>query len=102
MATMNPVAQKFTELWKKAYPEKDPNVNAALGYTCYMMFIDAINRAGSDDREAITKAIAETKGLPAVTGTLTINDTHDAEMPIGIIEIKDGKRRYLGEITPAT
>jgi branched-chain amino acid transport system substrate-binding protein len=101
MATMNPVAQKFTDLWKKAYPDKDPNVNAALGYTCYMMFIDAINRAGSDDREAITKAIAETKGLPAVTGTLTINDTHDAEMPIGIIEIKDGKRIYLGEITPA-
>jgi branched-chain amino acid transport system substrate-binding protein len=100
MALMNPVAQKFTDLWKKTYPAKDPNVNAALGYTSYMLFVDAIKRANGTDREAVTKAIATTKNMPAVTGILTINDTHDAEMPIGIIEINSGKRVYLGEITP--
>jgi branched-chain amino acid transport system substrate-binding protein len=101
MAKMNPEAQKFTDLWKKTYKDKDPNVNAALGYTCYMLFMDAIQRAGGTDREAVTKAIAETKNLAAVTGMLTINETHDAEMPIGIIEIQKGQRVYLGEITPA-
>ena len=100
MTTMNETARKFTDNWKAAYPEKDPNVNAALGYTSYMMFMKAIEEAGSDNRDAITAKLASLKDFPAVTGMLTINKTHDAEMPIGIIEIKDGKRVYLGEITP--
>ena len=33
-------------------------------------------------------------------GMLTINKSHDAEMPVGIIEYKDGKRVYVGEVTP--
>jgi branched-chain amino acid transport system substrate-binding protein len=90
MPDMNPMAEKFTENWKGSYPDKDPNVNAALGYTCYMMFMKAIESARSDDREAITRAIAGLKDFPAVTGMLTINATHDAEMPVGVIEIKDG------------
>ena len=63
-------------------------------------FIKAIEKAGGDDREAVTKALAEMKDFPAVTGMLTINATHDAEMPIGVIEIKDGTRVYLGEVQP--
>ncbi len=100
MPNMNPAAKKFTENWKAAFPGKEPNVNAALGYTSYMMFMEAITKANSTDREAVTKALSELKDFPAVTGMLTINATHDAEMPIGIIEIKDGKRVYKGEITP--
>ena len=100
MPNMNEMAKKFTENWQATYPGKEPNVNAALGYTCYMMFMKAIETAGSDDREAVTKALAELKDFPAVTGMLTINATHDAEMPIGVIEIKDGKRTYLGEVQP--
>ncbi len=100
MPNMNETAKKFTQNWKAAYPGKEPNVNAALGYTCYMMFMQAIETTKSDDREAITKALAALKNFPAVTGMLTINATHDAEMPIGIIEIQQGKRSYLGEIQP--
>jgi ABC-type branched-chain amino acid transport systems, periplasmic component len=100
MPNLNDAAKKFTENWKAAYPEKEPNVNAALGYTSYMMFMKAIETVGSDDREAITKALAEMKDFPTVLGMLTINATHDAEMPIGVIEIKDGKRSYLGEVQP--
>ncbi len=101
MPNMNPAAKLFTENWKKAFPDKEPNVNAALGYTTYMMFMEAIKNAGSDDREAITKALAELKDFPTVNGMMTINATHDAEMPVGIIEIRDGKRVYVGEIVPA-
>ncbi|MDL2216864.1 ABC transporter substrate-binding protein, partial [Desulfovibrio sp. OttesenSCG-928-M14] len=100
MPNMNPAAKTFTENWVAAFPDKEPNVNAALGYTCYMMFMKAIQTAGGDDREAITKALAELKNFPAVTGMLSINATHDAEMPVGVIEIKDGKRLYLGEVQP--
>ncbi len=101
MPNMNPAAKLFTENWQKAFPGKEPNVNAALGYTSYMMFMEAIKKAGSDDREAITKALSELKDFPTVNGMMTINKTHDAEMPVGIIEIRDGKRVYVDEIVPA-
>ena len=38
--------------------------------------------------------------LPTALGKLSINTTHDAEMPVGIIEYKDAKRVYVGEVTP--
>ena len=100
MPDMNPTAKKFTENWQATFPNKDPNVNAALGYSCYMMFMEALKVAGSPDREKVTAALADLKDFPAVTGMMTINATHDAEMPVGVIEIKDGKRVYLGEVQP--
>jgi branched-chain amino acid transport system substrate-binding protein len=100
MPNMNAEAKKFTDDWAKVFPDKEPNMNSALGYTCYMMFIHAIETAGTDDPEALTEAIAKIKDLPTVFGPLTLNADHDAEMAIGIIEIKDGKRQYEGEVTP--
>ena len=100
MPNMSPVAKRFTEAWKAAYPDKETNVNGALGYNTYFLILDAIKRANSADPKAIAKALAETKDLPTALGLLTINQTHDAEMPVGIIEYKDGKRVYVGEVTP--
>lgn len=101
MKNMNPTAKKFTDEWKKTHAaDKDPNVNAALGYDAYMIILDAIKRAGKAEPEAITKALAETKGFQGVTGDTTINETHDAVKPIGLIEIKGGKKVYEGEVTP--
>ncbi|MBI4806023.1 MAG: ABC transporter substrate-binding protein [Desulfovibrio sp.] len=100
MKDMNATAKKFTEEWKRTFLSKEPNVNAALGYDAYMIIIDAIKRAGKAEPEAITKALAETKGFMGVTGSTTINETHDAVKPIGLIEIKDGKKVYVGEVAP--
>ncbi|MBD5607486.1 MAG: ABC transporter substrate-binding protein [Desulfovibrio sp.] len=101
MANLSEEAKRFTDAWKAAFPDKDPNANALLGYNCYLVVINAIKRAGSDDPQAIAKALAETMDLPTALGKLTINKTHDAEMPVGIIEYKDGKRVYVGEVTPS-
>ena len=100
MPNMSAEAKRFTEAWKAAYPDKETNVNGALGYNTYFLILDAIKRANSADPKAIAKALAETKDLPTALGLLTINKTHDAEMPVGIIEYKDGKRVYVGEVTP--
>lgn len=100
MPDMNPVAAKFTEEWSKLHPEKDPNVNAALGYDSYMIIMDAIQRAQSAEPQAITDALAATEGFVGVTGTTTINETHDAEKPVGLVMIQDGKKTYVNSITP--
>lgn len=101
MKDMNPTAKKFTDDWKKTHAaDKEPNVNAALGYDAYMIIMDAIKRAGKADSASITAALAATKGFEGVTGTTTINETHDAVKPIGLIMIKDGKKTYAGSINP--
>ena len=100
MKDMSPMAKKFTENWKKAFPSKEPNVNAALGYDTYLLVLDAIKRAGKAEPAAITKALVATKGFEGVTGSTTINATHDAEKPVGLVQIKDGKKSYIGSITP--
>lgn len=100
MPNMNEQAKAFTAAWKKANPKKEPNVNAALGYAAYVMIIDAIKRAGEATPEAITKALAATKDLDTPLGRLTLDKDHNPAMPVGIIEIKDGKRVYIGEIQP--
>lgn len=98
MSVMSPEAQTFTDAWRKNFPDKDPNVNSALGYNAYNILIDALKRAGKADPEALTAALAQTKNLSTALGKLSINETHDAEMPVGIIEYKDGKRVYAGEV----
>ena len=100
MPNMSAEAKRFTDAWKAAYPEKETNVNGALGYNTYFLIIDAIKRAGSAEPKAITEALAATQKLPTALGLLSINQSHDAEMPVGIIEYKDGKRVYVGEVTP--
>jgi branched-chain amino acid transport system substrate-binding protein len=100
MPNMNDNAKKFTENWKAAHPDKDPNVNAALGYDAFLVTLDAIKRAGSDDPEAIRNALETTKDFPGVTGLTTINETHDAVKDIGIVEIQGGKKVFTGTVIP--
>lgn len=100
MPNMSAEAKKFTEAWYAANPKQDPNVNAALGYNAYYLILDAITRAKSAKQQAIADALAKTKNLPTPLGNLTINATHDAEMPVGIIEYRNGQRVYVTEVTP--
>ncbi len=100
MPNMSKEAMAFRDAWNAVYPKKESNMNGALGYTSYMMIMDAITRAGKADSEAVTATLASIKNLSTPVGVLSINATHDAEMPIGIIEYKNGKRVYVGDIQP--
>ncbi|MDR2572883.1 MAG: ABC transporter substrate-binding protein [Desulfovibrio sp.] len=100
MPDMNPAAAAFTAAWRDAYPGEEPNSSAALGYTAYMMMIDAIRRADSDSREAVARALEKMMDLDSVFGPLSITEGHTASTPMSVIEIRDGKRHWLGEVTP--
>lgn len=100
MPEMNPIAKQFTESWHKQYPDKNPNALAALGYDSYFLLIEAIKNAGSAEPQAIRDALEKVKDLPTVTGMTTINATHDAEKDLGVVEIKDGKRVFIGIVKP--
>ena len=75
-----------------------PNVFAALGYDAGKMLVDAIKRAGSDDPEAIRKALEETKDLKVGTGTITMDKNHNPIKQAVILENKGGDRVMVAKI----
>ncbi len=79
---------------------KQPSGNAALGYDAMMILADAIKRAGSVDREAITKALAETKGFDGVTGNITIDAERNAQKPATILQVKGDAFTFSASIAP--
>ncbi|EJF77343.1 hypothetical protein MCO_01258 [Bartonella sp. DB5-6] len=101
MPNMSAAAQEFTNEWNATYPDKEPNINSVLGYTSYMMFMQAIENAGSDDREKITLELSRLKDFQTPFGAMSMDENHNPKIPIGIIEIKGGKRVYLDEVRPA-
>lgn len=65
------------------------------------MFMKAIENAESADREAITIELNKLKDVQTPFGNMSMDENHNPQIPIGVIEIKDGKRIYLSEIKPA-
>ncbi len=96
----SPAVQKFVTDYKKANGDKVPSGNAALGYDAMMLLADAITRAGSTDREAITKAIASTKDFPGVTGTITIDEKRNARKSATVLQIKGSEYSFAGRVDP--
>ena len=72
---------------------------SALGYDSYLAAIKAIETANSTDTTAIRDAL---KGIQidGVTGSITFNETGDANKDIAFIKtIKDGKFQFLTNTT---
>jgi branched-chain amino acid transport system substrate-binding protein len=92
-------SQAFVEAYKKEYGQV-PDAMAVLGYDAANIIIDAIKRANSPDPEKIREALAGTKDYPAITGSTTLNATHDAVKSVVIIEMKDGKQVFKATVKP--
>ena len=96
----SPGVQAFVAAYKKRYNGKVPDAMAALGYDSAMILADAIKRAGSTDSKAIRDALAATKDYEAVTGKISINAQRDAVKSAVILQVKDGKFKYLETVAP--
>jgi len=83
--------QGFVNAYNEKYGSV-PDSFAALGYDAAYLIADAIDRAGSDEPEAIKDALAETTDFAAVTGTLTFDELHNPVKEIAIIEMVDGEQ----------
>src|SRR5699024_10529438 len=77
-----------------AYEEKfgsEPDAFAALGYDAAKLLIDAVERAGSTDPEAVKDAIAATTEFAGVTGTFAIDENHNPVKPATMITLQNGE-----------
>ena len=94
------VSKKFVENYRKRWNGKNPDALAACGYDSALVLADAIKRAGATDGAKIRDALAATKDFNAVTGNITINEQRDATKSAVILQVKDGKFKYLETVSP--
>jgi branched-chain amino acid transport system substrate-binding protein len=81
--------QGFVEKYKAEYG-KEPDQFAAQAYDALYILAAAIERAGSDDRDAIRDALAETKGFEGILGEMSFDEEGDIVMEPTVLTIKDG------------
>lgn len=86
----DPVVQAYVSAFEEAYGAL-PNFHAALAYDAMMLLADAIERAGSTEREAIRTALAETTDFPGLTGSITFTPSGDAVKGYRMLTIRDGE-----------
>lgn len=93
-------SKDFVAAYQKRYNGKLPDAMAALGYDSMMILADAIKRAGTTDGPKVRDALAATKDFDGVTGKTTINEKRDATKAAVILQVKDGKFKYVETVNP--
>ena len=82
--------QAFVKAYKEKYGS-NPDTFAALSYDATQLLMKAIEKAGSTDPQAITKALAETKDFDGVTGTFSMGADHTPVKSAVVIEFQNGQ-----------
>lgn len=85
----DPMVQDFIAAFKEKYG-REPDAFNALGYDEAKFLCDALSRCESLDSVSLQKALSETKDFKAVTGTLSVDENHDAVKAIVVIELQNG------------
>jgi branched-chain amino acid transport system substrate-binding protein len=85
----DPLVLQFIADFKAKY-NAEPNAFHALGYDTAKFVADAIGRATELTGEAVKDALESTRGFQAVTGTLSVDENHNAVKAIVVIKLKDG------------
>ncbi len=90
----------FLNEYKKAYPGKEVNAFAALGFDAYKLALDAMTRANSSEPQKIRDALATTSKFEGATGIITLDQNRDATKTAIIKKVLDGKFVYEGKVDP--
>jgi len=96
----NPLVQAFVANFQAQYHEV-PDALAACAYDAVRIVAQAIEKAGTVDREALRNALASVKGFAGVTGVITIDQNRNARKSATILTIKHGKQTFVRTIEPS-
>lgn len=80
---------EFRKLVQERYNEL-PHGFHGYGYDALLVTVDAIARAGSTDKEAVRKALEQTRGVAGVTSQYTFSATnHGGMMPVSKLRMAE-------------
>jgi len=91
--------KKFYEKYKAKYGT-DPIGWSTYAYQAVDLTLDAIKRAGTNDRAKILEAVANTKDFPGVIGNITFDENGDPKLYVmsGFL-VKNGKYEFQQAIS---
>lgn len=93
------VSIKFIDSFTKKYQE-DPNAVSVMTYDAYNLLLDAIEKAGSTEPDAIKDALTTTEEFIGAGGTITIDENGDAIRPAVVLEVVNGQFEYEATVNP--
>jgi branched-chain amino acid transport system substrate-binding protein len=83
--------REFYEAYKKKF-NSEPEAYAVYGYEAARVVLEAIQRAGKKDREAIRSAVAATKDFDGALGKWNFDKNGDTSLKVMMVEeIKNGR-----------
>jgi branched-chain amino acid transport system substrate-binding protein len=96
-SSTEPKVKEFVQEFKKEY-HTVPNAQQAFGYDAVLLLADAIERAGSTDREEVRDALGSTKDFQGVQGSFTYRNSGDNTTPsVHVLQLTDtGFVQYPG------
>jgi branched-chain amino acid transport system substrate-binding protein len=105
--TEDEVSLRFVDSYRAKFGH-DPDGFGALGYDAALILFDAIERAGdaalaknvATARVAIRDALAGTKDINVVTGTLTLDENRNPIKSAVILKVVDGGYEFVERIDP--
>ena len=95
----SPQVQNFISKYKAKFAGV-PDSLAALGYDAANVAIEAMKRAPDLSGPALRDEIAKTKDFPGVAGTISMNEKRDAVKPAVVLQVVDGKFKYVATVKP--
>ena len=93
----NKISRQYIKKFKKA---ESIHASEVLAYDTVLLLADAINRAGSTNRQKIRHALAAAKDFKGATGTITFNSERDPIKNAVIMKIVDGRDYFLKSYRP--
>lgn len=82
--------QDFLTKFEEEYG-KQADQFAVLSYDATMLLLDAVERAGSADRQAVTDALAATETFDGLTGTFSIDEDHNPVKEVLMLQLTNGE-----------
>lgn len=82
--------QDFLTKFEEEYG-KQADQFAVLSYDATMLLLDAVGRAGSADRQAVTDALAATETFDGLTGTFSIDEDHNPVKEVLMLQLTNGE-----------
>lgn len=88
--SQDPLVTKFVADYRVRHGV-EPDSAAATAYDAARLLFDAFRRAKSNDKAAVRNALAETKDFAGVTGKITLDANRNAQVPVYMLRIEQGK-----------
>jgi branched-chain amino acid transport system substrate-binding protein len=99
-APVTEMSTTFVDKFQAEYAGQEANAFAALGFDTYILALDAIEKAGKYEAQAIRDVLATTKDFKGATGNITFDENGDPIKSAVIKQVKDGKFVFLTTVEP--